>query len=172
MYYFAFILSLTWAFLVQATTLLDLELSDQAREAQWIGRVEITSIKTLSGEFPKTKLEGVILEVLKGRGSSGDLFTLKLPGGGGAKRVVVTGLPLFQKGNQYIFFLTTDPLSHKTENHLVGWTAYRVTENQQVLRVGGAHLVESTQTGYNYHSYRPPIRKYEEFVTEIFKVME
>lgn len=163
-----------------STSLLEEDLSESSREARWIGHVIVREVKTLkSGDMPTTEIRGEIRDVFKGSGQSGDLIRAWVPGGmkNSTTMVSVMGLPVFQVDQEYVLFLTQDPLvtrlhlSSSDAPELVGWTAYRVfrdARSQKMVMRQGCFMKSGGKLGTRSLRAMPDhVEGYEAFVDRL-----
>jgi hypothetical protein len=183
----------TWSFVISpsifATTLGGGAVDELSHDAQWIGRVQIESIETISSSstFPFSKIKGQILEVFKGSGPVGESISFQLPGGSkGGKTFAVVGLPIFKVGGEYVLFLDNEPrvgavaLSLQSiQTGLVGWTAFRVmtahtTQSRVVIRAGEPSLLQESYHGMHQRQliHDRSVKSYEDFVSEIYRALD
>lgn len=170
-----------------ATTLGGGAVSDLSRQAQWIGRIQIDSIDSISSssEFPFSRVQGKILEVFKGSGESNQTVSFQMPGGRkGQNSFAVMGFPIFKSGGEYVVFLDSEPRMGSTaltlnviKAGLVGWTAFRVMHADQqvsarmVIRAGEPSLLQNNGRGRMLIHDRS-IKTYDDFVSEIYRSLD
>lgn len=176
-------------FSIRASTLLQTDSSEAARQAGWIARVRVESVEAANSQAVLSRVVGSVREIFKGSGSVGDRVQFVIPGGETAKkRLVVMGMPAFRRHQDYIVFLEAAPQSANSQQALsygtpsVGlqnWTAFRVvtsalTNQQFVVRNGSLVLANRNQrTGALSLSHAPvAAESYEEFVTKLYRDLD
>ncbi len=171
---------------VHATTLSSSDVSQLSVDANWIGRIQIDEVSTISSsaKFPTSVVKAKVLEVLKGSGDVGGQVSFEIPGGmRGTKTFAVVGFPQFKPGGQYVVFLASSPftsaraLSLGMGVGLMGWTAFRVMRREQgasseavVMRVGEPTLLQKSARGLAI-SHDRSVKTYGDFVSEIYRAL-
>ncbi len=166
---------------LKATTVLETSVGNLSNGAVWIGRVDVseTQTKDVPG-FPVTVVKGQIQEIFKGRGHIGDTIHVEVPGGQREdKTQIVTALPVFHIGAQYILFLNSDPMLEKNKlasvdrPGLVSWTAYRIIKGEDgqevVVRQGDPVVLARHQNRVVLRHQTNAPEGYDVFVDRIFR---
>jgi hypothetical protein len=147
--YFAFALVVTFCMSpLRSATLERLSLNDMIVKSTAIVRAKVAdSYTSFSGPVIYTHYRLQVIEQLKGQGTT----ELVIPGGiAGGQRQFFAGAPVFQKGDQYVFFLWTNS---EGLTHVVGLTQglFRVTDssaNPGLTRAASEEEMLDGKTGH------------------------
>lgn len=162
-----------------STTLMNMETSEVARSASWIGRVRVLEVSQPDSAQPLLNVTAEVLDVLKGSSSVGERVSFRIPGGRVSGRSIsVMGFAEFKKQREYLVFLDSVPTPRtglSLEGSAVGlqnWTAYEVSRNKQgnrlALRAGAAGLAHSSSRGLSI-THDTQERRLEDLYSDIFR---
>ena len=153
-----------------------------AHESGWIGRVEIISSKVVEREIPFQVSEARVIEVFRGRGNPRDVIFFSRPGGRvGERSLSVIGVPDLAVNQQYVVFLSDDPLFSERdpnlESQLQDWTAYEVTQDQNgkpttVRRAQGKIPSRASKAYSNAMSFGVGAQSYDDLVMQIHRGLD
>ena len=160
-------------FRVEASSFLELSVSEVTQEARVAYRAQVLSVESLAqNEMPFRRIELQLLEVFKGRLPEDSTIFVEIPGGEvGELGLHISGLPQIQVGQEYVFFLDRD-FGSEQSYRLSAWTAYQVVTDERGRRVVYKAPEEQERRDSERHAMGfaavESLQVYEDFVDEIF----
>ena len=166
-----------------ATTMVELSLGNQARDARWIGRVHVENVRAIeTSGFPFSVAEGRVIEVMKGAGKVGDKVSFQLPGGKrGSHTVAVMGMGAVRADADYVLFLDAAPDAAQSSLNgsaagVVGWTLYKIVkagaQQEVVMRQGESTIARKSVAGYALSHDSRVVGTYSSFLDSLYREME
>lgn len=158
---------------LDASSFLELNVSDVTRESRVAYRVQVSAIENLvRDEIPYRRVELQLLEVFKGRLPEESKIFVEIPGGKvDALELHISGLPQLLVDHEYILFLDQS-IDEEGDYRLSNWTAYQVVTDEQGLRFvykapeeKDQREAQRDQLGFQALE---SVQLYEDFVDEIF----